>query len=599
MIKFNSLKAKIITLLTVTTLSIALLLFYIFINFYKKDKVAYIFETNAAVLDTVKEQFRREVEFSSEIIKVHLENTKKNKKLSLSAEDTLPEDYVIDSMAVYQKKPNFKLVDKLYKKNTQEMPQTQIDLLMNSQTANDEQTVFVDNLTVTVVSGFSKEGSAWTLIYQFQSTTLQDYFKSAETINTALINKGSGLGVGKFQYPQIDSTQAGTINQEIATVVIPQLSQNSLTNMISLDGENYLFSSSRLYQTQSYITSFVSEKKVFENLRSLMIKSIFFFILISALVIFLSYFSSDYLTHRLKKLTQSAKRIADGQFDEKIQDSGHDEISTLTNGFNQMSTEISRLLHETANKARMESELKTAQIVQSTLFPKNDYESDFIQIKGFYTSASECGGDWWHYFEDENKVWIWIADATGHGAPAALLTSAAKSAVSIIENLNLPLKESFEHLNFAICNVSKENMMMTSFVGLIDKKTLEFSYINASHEPSILIKKSDQISKDSLIFLNESTNPRLGQSKNSEFKSSHVQLNHGDRIVFYTDGVMDIRNIDAKVYGERSFMKGIVTSYNKSKNLNEFYTDYETSLINFRSNTELIDDVTFCFFEVK
>ncbi len=599
MIKFNSLKAKIITLLTVTTLTVAFILFYLFLNFYKKDKVAYIFETNAATLDTVAEQFRREVEFSSEIIKVHLENTKKNKKLSLSSADTLPEDYLIDSMAVYQKKPRFKLVDKLYKKNIKEMTESDVQRLMGAQATNDGQVVYVDNMMVTVVSGFTKEESAWVLIYQFQSSTLQAYFKASDTVNTVLINKGSTNGVGKFQYPQIDEKRSPAVNQEITATVVPQLSQNSLTSMISLDGENYLFSSTRLYQTQSYLSSFVSEEKVFENLKSLMIRSIFFFILISSLVVLLSYFSSDYLTHRLKKLTQSAKSIADGNFDQKIQDSGHDEISTLTSGFNQMSTEISRLLHETANKARMESELKTAQIVQQTLFPKSEYDSAFIQIRGFYNSASECGGDWWHYFEDENKVWIWIADATGHGAPAALLTSAAKSAVSIIENLNLPLKESFEHLNFAICNVSKENMMMTSFVGLIDKKTLEFSYINASHEPSILIKKSTEISKDSLIFLNENSNPRLGQSKDSKFTSSTLKLNHGDRIVFYTDGVMDIRNGDAKVYGERSFMKGIVNSYNKSTTLAGFYSDYETSLVNFRSNTELIDDVTFCFFEIK
>lgn len=599
MIKFNSLKAKIITLLTVTTLTIAFILFYLFINFYKKDKVAYIFETNAATLDTVGEQFRREVEFSSEIIKVHLENTKKNKKLSLSSEDSLPEDYLVDSMAVYQKNPDFKLVDKLYKKSMKEMTESDVQRLMTAQTANDGQTVYVDNMTVTVVSGFTKEQSAWVLIYQFQSTILNAFFKTAETMNTALINKGASSGVGQFQYPLIDAAKAEEVNQEIVSTVIPQLNQNALTNMISLDGEKYLFSSTRLYQTQSYLSSFVSEAKVFENLNSLIVRSIFFFILISSLVVLLSYFSSDYLTHRLKKLTQSAKRIADGHFDEKIEDTGTDEISTLTSGFNQMSTEISRLLLETANKARMESELKTAQIVQQTLFPKSEYDSPFIQIKGFYTSASECGGDWWHYFEDENKVWIWIADATGHGAPAALLTSAAKSAVSIIENLNLPLKESFEHLNFAICNVSKENMMMTSFVGLIDKKTLEFSYINASHEPSILIKKSDEISKDSLIFLNENSNPRLGQSKDSKFTSSTIKLNHGDRIVFYTDGVMDVRNLEDKVYGERSFMKGIVNSYNKSSNLSEFYHDYETSLVNFRSNTELIDDVTFCFFEVK
>jgi phosphoserine phosphatase RsbU/P len=599
MIKFNSLKAKIITLLTATTLTIAFLLFYIFINFYKKDKVAYIFENNAAALETVGEQFRREVEFSSEIIKVHLENTKRNKKLALSSENYLPDDYLIDSMAVYQKTPQFKVVDRLFKKTNKEFSEADVHRLIDAQASNNEQTVYVDDVTVTVVTGFTTSQSNWALIYQFQSTTLRDHFKAADTINTALITKNSTQEIGKFKYPESDATETEKINQDIISNVAPLLTQNALTNMITLDDKKYLFSSSRLYQTKSYLSSFVSEEKVFENLQSLMIRSLFFLILISSLVVLLSYFSSDYLTHRLKKLTQSAKRIADGQFDEKIQDTGHDEISTLTSGFNQMSTEISRLLHETANKARMESELKTAQIVQSTLFPKNEYESSFIQIKGFYNSASECGGDWWHYFEDENKVWIWIADATGHGAPAALLTSAAKSAVSIIENLNLPLKESFEHLNFAICNVSKENMMMTSFVGLIDKKTLDFSYINASHEPSIMIKKSHEISKDNLIFLNENANPRLGESKESKFTSSTVKLSPGDRIVFYTDGVMDVRNLEDKVYGERSFMKGIVSSYNKSRNLGEFFTDYENSLVNFRSDTELIDDVTFCFFEIK
>ncbi len=596
MIKFNSLKAKIITLLTTTCLTVAFILLYIFISFYKKDKIAYIFENNAVILDTVGEQFRREVEFSSEMIKVHLEHAKNNKKLSLLPTNNLPEDYFLDSIAVYLKKDQLVVVDKL-SKPSKDISDSFVENLLVGQNTNDDQSVHIDKLTVTVISEFKNETQSWVLAYQFQSNTLADYFKNTTTINTALIDKTAG--VSQFDYPQISNLSAEQINTELMTNIIPLLNQTSVTRMITFDQENYLFSSTKLYQSQTYLSTFVSESKILENLTSLMIKAILFFILISSLVVLLSYFSSDYLTHRLHKLTQSAQRIAGGQFDEKIQDSGNDEISTLTTGFNQMSTEISRLLNETANKARMESELKTAQIVQSTLFPKSSYESDFIQIEGYYTSASECGGDWWHYHENENYVWVWIADATGHGAPAALLTSAAKSAVSIIENLNLPIKESFEHLNSAICNVSKENMMMTSFVGVINKKTLELHYVNASHEPSILIKKSDSISKDDLIFLNESTNPRLGQSKSSQFISSTVNLNHGDRVIFYTDGVMDIRSPDDKQYGERSFMRGLVKSYNESQTLTEFYTHYETSLSDFRSNTELIDDVTYCFFEIK
>lgn len=596
MIKFNSLKAKIISLLTITCLTIAFILFFIFINFYKKDKIAYIFENNANKLETAGEQFRREVEFSTEIVKVHLENVKKNKKLSLSSETVLPEEYYLDSIAVYLKNP-LKLVDKLYKSKITELTDLEINQMLAAQTEVNNQKVYIKDLNVTVVTSFTKNQQEWALVYQFKSTTLSDYFKNSEAINTALIDKIAG--VRKFNYPPVDTLNTEKVNQDLEHEAALIFKQNSVTQMISLDDRKYLFSSVRLYQSDIFLSSFLSEEKALENLKLLVIRAFFFFIFISSVVVLISYLSSHYLTHRLNKLTDSAKRIAGGHFDEKIEDTGTDEISTLTSGFNHMSTEIARLLHETANKARMESELKTAQLVQSTLLPQSDYESPFFQIKGSYTSASECGGDWWHYFESDDKVWIWIADATGHGAGAALMTSAAKSAVSIIEKLNLPIQESFELLNLAICNVAKENMMMTSLVGVINKKTLEFSYINASHEPSILIKKSNLISKDDLVFLNESTNPRLGQSRDSKFSSNHLKLDPGDRLVFYTDGVTDIRSPDNKTYGERTFIKSIVKSYNSAKNLTDFYTDYETSLNVFRSNTELIDDVTYCFFEIK
>lgn len=596
MIKFNSLKAKIIALLTITSLTIAFVLFYIFINFYKKDKIAYIFDTNSSNLESAGDQFRREVEFTGELVKVHLDNIKKNKKLSLSSEEFLSPNYYLESIGIYQTNP-YKVIDQLRKKDSLEISEADLNKFNKNEDANNDQNIFINDTRVTVHSQLLKNNQSWAVVYQFDSATLKDYFKNGEVSNLALIDKIHG--VSKHAYQNLEASRADVINKELVNTSSDLFKQNSSTQNIDLVGKKYLFSSAKLYQSSSYLSSFISQDKALENLKSLLIKAAFFFIFISALVVLLSYFASHYLTHRLKKLTISAERIAAGQFDEKIEDSGTDEISTLTNGFNQMSIEISRLLSETANKARMESELKTAQLVQATLFPKNIYESDFIQIQGYYMSASECGGDWWHYFESNDKVWVWIADATGHGAGAALLTSAAKSAVSIIEKLNLPIKESFELLNFAICNVSKENMMMTSFVGVIDKTNLNFKYVNASHEPSILIRKSDIISKDDLVYLNESTNPRLGQSKDSLFESNEIQLQHGDRVMFYTDGVTDIRSPEHKVFGERGLIKSIVKSHNNTKNLVDFYSDYEQNLNAFRSNTELIDDVTYCFFEIK
>src|SRR5205823_2940179 len=111
------------------------------------------------------------------------------------------------------------------------------------------------------------------------------------------------------------------------------------------------------------------------------------------------------------------------------------EVGGLAESFNYMAAEVSRLMSETAEKARMQSELATVKTVQETLFPASQSQFGPIRIKGHFEPASECGGDWWNYSRVEDKIFLWIGDATGHGAPAALITGAACSAAAVIEGL--------------------------------------------------------------------------------------------------------------------------------------------------------------------
>lgn len=122
-------------------------------------------------------------------------------------------------------------------------------------------------------------------------------------------------------------------------------------------------------------------------------------------------------------------------------------------------------MSETAEKARMESELQTAKTVQETLFPAFQNTFENLQIAGHYEPASECGGDWWYYYKTNNKIILCIGDATGHGAPAALITSAARSAASVTENLNLEAHQIMHYLNKAIYDVSRGRVMMDFFSG--------------------------------------------------------------------------------------------------------------------------------------
>src|SRR5262249_50797605 len=148
------------------------------------------------------------------------------------------------------------------------------------------------------------------------------------------------------------------------------------------------------------------------------------------------------LTKNINVLTWFAKRVGQGDFSAKPDIRSRDEVGVLGRTFSQMIDEVQKLLKETAEKARMEDELKTAGVIQESLFPaKKESEEGSIKLAGFYTTSSECGGDWWNYFLSNNEFHAIIADATGHGTPAALITAAARSIYTHIQTQQYTLSK--------------------------------------------------------------------------------------------------------------------------------------------------------------
>ncbi len=375
---------------------------------------------------------------------------------------------------------------------------------------------------------------------------------------------------------------------------------NSATIKVkSKNAEDWLLSSSSLGFADLYLTTLVNEKSALSVLNSFYLQSILMFLLITAAVVILGLLAATYLTGRLSTLSAATEKISDGDFTVQVDEQGADEIATLSSRFNKMAKQITVLMSETAEKARMESELKTAQTVQSTLFPKTTTTYGSLRISGVYKSASECGGDWWHHAEVGDYVWLWIADATGHGVPAALLTSAAKSAVTLIEDMNLNPDEAITYMNRSICGVSNGQMMMTCFVGQINKQTRIMKYVNASHEAPIILRGEGELKKRDLIFLTEAPGARLGQSSESKYTMSEIQLEPGDRLLLYSDGIPDIRTPDSESLGERGFIKTLLSAQNKGLEFFEFANDFHNQLEQFRQKTELVDDVTYCFMELN
>lgn len=360
----------------------------------------------------------------------------------------------------------------------------------------------------------------------------------------------------------------------------------------------WLVSYSRAGFGDLLVVSSIEKKRALGAVEILIRKSLIFFGVLVAVTAIISLLASNSLTGALTQLFEATRRVAEGHFDIRVKVKSSDEVGTLADNFNLMAAEVSRLLDETAQKARMESELQTAKTVQETLFPETEAKIGPLSIAGYYEPASECGGDWWHYCQVGQKIFLWIGDATGHGAPAALITSAAKSASTIIERLNINPAQALELLNRSIYDVSKGRIMMTFFLASFNPETGELTYANASHEAPFLMKKSEQpLKKKDLIPLNDVNNPRLGQARDTKYKQTTVKVEPGDMILFYTDGIPDIRNGKKETWGEREFLKALISVNKDYPSAQESIQRLVQLIQDYRQGEVLVDDVT--FFVVK
>lgn len=362
----------------------------------------------------------------------------------------------------------------------------------------------------------------------------------------------------------------------------------------------FLTSYSKVGKGHLYVVSLVDKRQALSAVRTLMRRSVIFTALILCFLIIIGVFAANTLTKALRSLVDATSKVMDGDFTVRVEEKNEDEIGDLAKSFNKMTEEVSRLLDKTAENARMEAELETAHTVQNTLFPRNDAKLGPVCIYGDSVPASECGGDWWHYSHVGNKVYLWIGDATGHGVPAALLTSAARAVASVIEGIEgITPAEALSMLNKAIYSTSKGEMMMTFFLACFDLDENTLTYSNASHDPPFLLSHSidGKPKRRDYLPLVENNNPRLGERPDSEYSNYTMEINRGDKLIFYTDGIVDVKSPEGELFGERRFLKSLSTI--NTENVDATVRSVFGILNDFRKETPLDDDVTLVLVEFE
>ncbi len=225
------------------------------------------------------------------------------------------------------------------------------------------------------------------------------------------------------------------------------------------------------------------------------------------------------------------------------------------------------LISETSEKARMQSELKTARSVQENLLPPQAWaQYKGLHIAGRYQTATECGGDWWWHWSTKTKAFALIADATGHGAGAALITSAARAAVGVIEEDDTAnIEKVYLTLTTAINKCANGQLLMSAFLVEADFETRKLRYINASHLPAVALpRKLANIKWNQLIFVSEPVSPTLG-SENKEFIVGEGSIpSTGMRLMLLTDGLVERRMANGEPMKEREFNNMLIQTHNEN-----------------------------------
>lgn len=378
--------------------------------------------------------------------------------------------------------------------------------------------------------------------------------------------------------------------------------QGSGVREVELGDREYLVSYSYLPQIQTYMFQAFDKGQIYSVLKQTMNKTLMASALIIALGLIATFVSVDSLTQSISVLAGGMSLFASTGQSKPIHLKSSDEVGRMAKVFNSMLEKIQGLLSQTEEKARMEAELETAKEVQTTLLPKSKADTDQYTLKGFYQPATECGGDLWFHFNDNDRLFVFIGDATGHGVPAALITSAARSVLSLsmAENIWDPAKV-LSMMNQVLCDLAKGEKMMTAFAALYDQKSHTLTYSNASHDfPLIcpLPAEGKKLKKNDLLFLTEANSKRLGETKASVFSTETVSLLPGSVFFAYTDGLIDAVNKDGSAYGERSVIKTAVDSTNRGA-ARSLYDIMQKQIVEHIEEQEQPDDITFLGLYIK
>lgn len=212
-----------------------------------------------------------------------------------------------------------------------------------------------------------------------------------------------------------------------------------------------------------------------------------------------------------------------------------------------------KFVHESQKEhSQLESlkkDLTTARDIQQYIlpqvFPPFPEDSDKLDIYATMQAAKDIGGDFYDFFRiDDDHIALVIADVCGKGIPAALFMAVSRTIIRSKGASGVSTAECITSSNRLLAAYSIDGMFLTAFYAIYNTKTGVVTYCNAGHNPPHLLKANGTVEE-----LPMSGNIIIGAFEDLEYKENTLQLEHGDTLVMFTDGVTEAMSPTFEEYG--------------------------------------------------
>lgn len=358
------------------------------------------------------------------------------------------------------------------------------------------------------------------------------------------------------------------------------------TVRLTYDGNEYL---AQKNHAEGYtIVSMYPVTEAYQSRNIATYMNVYMEILVFGMMFAMIYFLIKLIVVRkIRSINGSLNEISAGNLDVVVDVRSNEEFASLSDDINQTVDTLKGYIDRAAK--RFDEDLAIAKSIQHSVLPMNfgtvSKHRNF-EIYATMDAAKEVGGDFYDFYLTEpHRLNFLIADVSGKGISGSLFMMRAKAELKKYTEEEYSVTDAFTKCNNVLCTGNDAGMFVTAWQGCMDLETGEITYVNAGHNAPIIVRNDGTVE-----YLKSKVNLVLAGVEDFPYTEQKLQLEKGDMIFLYTDGVPEAVDLDETLFGEDRLLNTVRKF--KDFPVNEICQKIKEDLDVFVGEAEQFDDIT-------